>query len=520
MTQITSWKNKKARIFKELVAILGEKNVSENLAVRAGYRLGERSVQLGKPPEIVAIPRSVEHVQEIVKLANKEKVTLLPICSGTLTPGSDVDILLDMMGMDKILKIDTENSYVLLEPGVTFSHLDPILRKEGFTIARGTCPVSLSVVGHLAICRTPDHNFTARNGNQTLGIEVVLFDGTLLRTGLATLGMDYWQYSSRKMPDLKGIFVNAHQKAPTFGIITKAALKIWPIMEARALPIGGFDNFASAFKYCKAVANGGIVDQATIWNWILVGLGEVRAQKKGGKYDIDFLTHRMKAGYNEPYKGLYNYYAISQCRGYKEQVEANLKLCKRIAKEHGGKILSDEELQNTIPNVWERTKQWYEDFDFDNEKKKAPHMWRIGGEGQANSWYIQGWIDDLIKVENAIGRRLREKYNILPIGLICRVYEPGVGGHLSFILGSDLFDEYQSKRHAKIRQEMNAWIIENFPNVLPNEGVKNIGTYPNTMKPVLDKIRDVLDPNHIGYMAREKRLDRKLDDEDKVSATG
>jgi len=67
-------------------------------------------------------------------------------------------------------------------------------------------------------------------------------------------------------------------------------------MEARALTVGGFNEFSGAFKYCEALANGGIVDQATIWNWILVGLGEVRSQKKGGKADIDFLTHRMKAG--------------------------------------------------------------------------------------------------------------------------------------------------------------------------------------------------------------------------------
>ena len=117
MTEIMSWKTRKTSILKELVAILGEDNVSENVAVRAGYRLSGRLRPLGKMPEIVAMPKSVEHVQEIVKLANKEKLTVLPICSGTATPKSDADILLDMMGMDKILKVDTENSYVLVEPG-------------------------------------------------------------------------------------------------------------------------------------------------------------------------------------------------------------------------------------------------------------------------------------------------------------------------------------------------------------------------------------------------------------------
>jgi FAD/FMN-containing dehydrogenase len=72
----------------------------------------------------VALPWTVEQVQQIVRLANTEKVSVLPICGGSSTRSSNADILLDMMMMDKILKIDTENSYVLLGPGVTFAHLD------------------------------------------------------------------------------------------------------------------------------------------------------------------------------------------------------------------------------------------------------------------------------------------------------------------------------------------------------------------------------------------------------------
>jgi hypothetical protein len=86
-----------------------------------------------------------------------------------------------------------------------------------------------------------------------------------------------------------------------------------------------------------------MVDQTTIWNWVLVGMTDRRAGERGQE-DLDFLNYRMKAAYTEPFKDLHTYYAMASCR-YKEQVEVYEKLCARIAKEHGGEVLSEEEFQ-------------------------------------------------------------------------------------------------------------------------------------------------------------------------------
>jgi hypothetical protein len=55
--------------------------------------------------------------------------------------------------------------------------------------------------------------------------------------------------------------------------------------------------------------------------------------------------------------------------------------------------------------------------------------------------------------------------------------KPGQGGHLRYIPGSDVLDEYQIKRHAKIRQEMNDWVKEHFLNVQPTSGSVHIDTF-------------------------------------------
>jgi FAD/FMN-containing dehydrogenase len=284
---------------KELEAILGEDNLSDNPAVRSSYRWswGFDIVVTppGKGPQIVVMPRTVEQVQGIVKLANKEKLTILPVTGCTMTPSFDADILLDMAKMDRIIKIDPENSCVVVEPGVTYNRLVPLVEKEGYTIAHGSFQPSLMVAGYLGVQQGVFHNFGARLGNQSLGIEVVTLDGTLMRTGTAAFCDDYWSHIVWELPDIRGLFKGTYHRAPLMGIITKAAVRIWPVMEAVALPIGGFDSYAKAVKFCQTVSRAGIADQSMVWSWVLSGFHEYRL--RGGKDDMDFLTHRMTHDY-------------------------------------------------------------------------------------------------------------------------------------------------------------------------------------------------------------------------------
>jgi len=525
MAKSASFESRKARAFKELAACLGEENVSENPAVRSSYRWSWGFVAVapyGKGPELVVMPRTVEHVQEIVRLANKEKLTVLPICAGSLTPSFEADILIDMMKMDRIIKIDPESSYVVLEPGVTYNRLIPLLRKEGYTIAIGSFPPTFSPVGNLAVQQGFNHNFSGRVSNQTLGLEIVMLDGSLLRTGTASMGSDYWSPQAGGVPDIRGLFATSLQATPLMGIVTKAAIRIWPLMEASGLPIGGFDTFAKAVKFSKTVTQSCLGDQSMVWNWVLTAMTE--SHIKGSKDHIDLLTHRMTADYTEPYKGLYYCYAWTQFRGYKEQVDCNLKLCERIAKEIGGKILGNEELGNTIPNCWKSWKRDYKDFDPLAEKREK-HMWSyMGGERPGGgSAYFNGSTDDLIKLEDAFNRTLRDKYNQNPQPYYVRMFEGGTGAHLRYMLPVDAMDEYHRKRVTKMREEMSSWVNDNFPNIhvaggYKRGGYKKVETHSIGMGSALNRIRDALDPNHVGFLPGEKRLEP--DEEGKAVTAG
>jgi hypothetical protein len=66
MTTQVSFKSRKAGIMKELEALLGEDNLSDNPAVRSSYRwtwLADPLLPPGKGPQIVVMPREVEQVQ-------------------------------------------------------------------------------------------------------------------------------------------------------------------------------------------------------------------------------------------------------------------------------------------------------------------------------------------------------------------------------------------------------------------------------------------------------------------------
>jgi hypothetical protein len=186
-------------------------------------------------------------------------------------------------------------------------------------------------------------------------------------------------------------------------------------------------------------------------------------------------------------------------------VEVNTRLCERIARELGGKILSKSELDETISNLWKTWELCYKEFC--HEKTDLAHAWKVGGEGVMDVWYYVGWIDDLIKLEEGYNRRLKEKHNIINAPYYCRVFDGGLGGHLWYMPPSDCADEYQIQKTIRIRNDMHTWTLENYPNIYGFCAQRTVRGSSIGMGKIIDKIRDALDPNHIMYLPGEKRLE-------------
>ncbi|MGB2799539.1 MAG: FAD-binding protein, partial [Dehalococcoidia bacterium] len=104
-------------IHKSLAEIVGEDHVSsqpEELYIYS-YDLGTTEPHR---PDYVVAPRTTEEVQQVVKLANMEKITVVPLGGGLSLAGLAVPlrggIALDLKRMDTIIEVNEKARHVVI----------------------------------------------------------------------------------------------------------------------------------------------------------------------------------------------------------------------------------------------------------------------------------------------------------------------------------------------------------------------------------------------------------------------
>src|SRR4030042_5156223 len=128
-----------------LIEIVGNAGVFTHPELGESFSLDHKLIQPSNPALLVK-PRDVSEVQKIVLWANEPLTPLVPVSSGEphfrgdTIPTAPDSVIVDLSGMNRILKINRRNRLTLIEPGVTFSQLLPELRKEGLRIAMPILP--------------------------------------------------------------------------------------------------------------------------------------------------------------------------------------------------------------------------------------------------------------------------------------------------------------------------------------------------------------------------------------------
>jgi (+)-pinoresinol hydroxylase len=195
----------------------------------------------GQPDERLAsaavAPSTTEQVQAIVRIANQYGIPLYAISTGKnlgyggSAPAYTGSVVVDLKRMNRILEVDEANASVLVEPGVSYFDLYNHLRSIGSKLWID-CPDPGwgSVVGN-AIDRGGGYTMASYRNHfdSHCGMEVVLPDGELLRTGMGAIpGAKTWQqYKSGCGPWVDGIFSQGN-----YGIVTKMGFWLMPEPEA------------------------------------------------------------------------------------------------------------------------------------------------------------------------------------------------------------------------------------------------------------------------------------------------
>jgi len=220
------------RILKALTDIVGENYASDKDFILHVYS-DDMTAEPASSPEFVVMPDNIEQIQKIVKLANREKIPITPYVTGNNIGGLAIPleggIVVDLKRMDRIVEINGDCNYAVVEPAVSFGALKVALQQRGLRCSVPYAPPSASVLcnyllqGLGSLCMK-----YGNHADMITGLEVVLPTAELVKVGSCAIS-PYW-FSGHPLPFLIGLFAGWQG---TTGIVTKLGLKVYPIPKIR-----------------------------------------------------------------------------------------------------------------------------------------------------------------------------------------------------------------------------------------------------------------------------------------------
>jgi len=181
-------------------------------------------------PDAAVFPLSTQEIVQIVKMANEEKCPLISSVARTNLGGLTIPerggLILDLTRMRKIHAVNTDEMYIMIEPGTTFQDVKDYLETHHPDL-RFSYPLSppwTGVIANTLLNGLANLSFRGGTMDQWINcMEVVLPTGEIMKTGSAVL-TDIW-WGKGPIPDLGALFYGWQG---TTGIVTKMAVEVYP----------------------------------------------------------------------------------------------------------------------------------------------------------------------------------------------------------------------------------------------------------------------------------------------------
>jgi FAD/FMN-containing dehydrogenase len=280
-----------ADVLSRLKAVLGEGGWSQDPDRLAPKLLEWRDRWTGTTPLLV-LPKTTAEVAAVVGVCAESGVAITPQGGNTGLVGGQIpqgEVLLSTERLRAIREVDLDDEVLVAEAGATLAAVHEAAGGIGRRFPLGLASEGTATVGGF-VSTNAGGTQVLRYGmarSLVLGLEAVLPNGEVWN-GLKRLRKDNTGY------DLKQLLIGAEG---TLGVVTAAALKLFPQLASRAVAYMGVESPAAAIRLLARAKDetGGGVEAFEIMN----------------RQGIDFALRNI-AGTRDPLEAVHPWYVLAE----------------------------------------------------------------------------------------------------------------------------------------------------------------------------------------------------------------
>jgi glycolate oxidase subunit GlcD len=238
-----------------LRSIVGDDGCASSPEELFVYECDGLTLHAGRPIAVV-LPRSTDEVQRVVRACREHGMAFVPRGAGTGLSGgalADGAVVIECSRMNRILEIDAEDRFAVVEPGVVNADLSKATASLGLFYAPDPSSQQVCTIGG-NVAENSGGPHTLKYGTTTdhvLAVELVLPSGDVVELGSAP--------GSAPGYDLLGAVVGSEG---TLGIVTRATVKLEPLPERVETLLAIFKDVVAACRAVGDIIESGLVPAA------------------------------------------------------------------------------------------------------------------------------------------------------------------------------------------------------------------------------------------------------------------
>jgi hypothetical protein len=474
----------------DLAKIVKPGNIISDTSILEKYSRDNSTTEPCRPLLLV-YPETKDEVKAIVRLANENRIPLVPISSGPPhfhggTVPSQSGVIVDFSRVKRIIKIDALNRCVMVEPGVTYGELIPEVRNHGLKLNIPLLPRTSKSVLTSYLEREPViiPKYQYDYMDPLLTLEVIYGTGDEFRTGSASGPGDMEHLKSDKVnpwgPGSIDYYRFVSGAQGTMGLVSWANIKVEVLPSLQKCYFVIVENPAKAAELMNTLLRKRVVDECLALNNIDLAA---------------ILAENIPADYQELKRNLPAWTVIVCIAGYKrrpeERVDIQEKYLFEISEDLGTKpqvgLPGFERAENSMIELF--TDCWH-----------GETYWKLLEKGACQDIFFltpMSKVGDFTDLMGAIAGK--HHYRSDDIGCYIQPMVQGRGCHCEFNLPYNPSDIHKVDEVRKLFKNASVTLMENGaffsrPYGLWADMVYNRNTAGVT---ALRKLKDIFDPNNI-----------------------